>query len=500
MAIGATISRRILSMQSDERLVRLLREGEEEAFNEIVSRYRSGLTTFAASFVPFAIAEEVVQNSFVKAHRSLLADEREIRLKPWLFTIVRNTALNALDAERPTSELDEAIHSPGSAAGVESIVENNDELHRMIDAIMALPEKQRVALVKREVEGDGYAEIAAELDSSPTAVRGLIFRARTTLRESMGALIPLPLLQMMLAGSGGAAAGGAGTAAGTAVVSGAGIGTGAVVGGGAGAGITVKAVSGLTAVVVAVGGGVAVTGNGEGSGSGGTKAKAESANSASPGAAAADSGEEVTLSSQENPAVTGGGQPGAGSGPDSADDRDGDGREGERRGDADREGDGRRGGDGPGAGGTGGDAGGDKNGPEDGPGPAGGERPDDGGGGARHGDGDLHGDRSGGDRSGSSRPKGDRDASKPPPPSSGSGTDGSGSDGDKSGPRDGGTSGGAGGAGPRPERDRSGPGGERADGGGRRSGPGDGSAAELDDAELSDPTGPGLPELLTAAG
>ena len=100
------IARTALAAQSDERLVRLLRDGHEQAFDEIVRRYRGPLVAFATAIVNHDRAEDVVQTALEKAHRALLADDREINLRPWLFTIVRNGSLNLIRAEPVTDELD----------------------------------------------------------------------------------------------------------------------------------------------------------------------------------------------------------------------------------------------------------------------------------------------------------------------------------------------------------------------------------------------------------
>jgi RNA polymerase sigma factor (sigma-70 family) len=242
------IARRALAAQSDDRLVRLLREGHEPAFDEIVRRYRDPLVAFAGAIAGASRAEDVVQASLMRAHRALGADEREIRLRPWLFAIVRNGALNAVRDEPAWSELDseqrDDRRTPATA-------EEREELERLVDAICALPESQRQALVMREMEGVGHTEIAAKLKTSPTAVRGLIFRARTTLRNALGALVPLPILRWLLEDAAAAAA--AGAAAGGAGAGAAGAGGGALLGGAFG-----KAAVGLTAAVVAVGAGKAI--------------------------------------------------------------------------------------------------------------------------------------------------------------------------------------------------------------------------------------------------
>ncbi len=234
------LARRMLATQSDERLVKLLREGHEAAFDEIVGRYQLPLTSFAAAFIPFHRAEDVVQASLLKAHKAILGDDREIALRSWLFTIVRNGALNAIRDEPDWQELDPAYDGVPQPP---QIAERNEELQALVTAICALPEAQRRALVGRELEGEGHAELAAELGTSSTAVRGLIFRARTALRDALGAVVPLPILRLLLASS----------SAGSAGATGLGIGLGA---GGVSAGVKVAAA--LSTAALLVGGGVAI--------------------------------------------------------------------------------------------------------------------------------------------------------------------------------------------------------------------------------------------------
>lgn len=211
------IARRALAAQSDERLVKLLREGHGPAFEEIVRRYRGPLVGFATAIVSADGAEDVVQTSLTKAHSALIEGSREINLRPWLFAIVRNGALNAIRGEPRVDELDEALAAHSNPS---EIAEQRDDLDRLVVAMCALPDAQRQALVKRELEGVGHGEIAAQLGTTATAVRGLIFRARTQVRNAMGALVPLPLLRTLL--SQGTAIGAAGGGASAAVLGGAG--------------------------------------------------------------------------------------------------------------------------------------------------------------------------------------------------------------------------------------------------------------------------------------
>src|SRR4051794_10945252 len=101
----------LLRTQPDGRLVRLASEGSEAAFEaafeEIVRRYRSGLVAFAGRIASRDSADDVVQDSMVKAHHALLRGDRPEAPRAWLFRIVRNTALNDRRDKRVHDHLDE---------------------------------------------------------------------------------------------------------------------------------------------------------------------------------------------------------------------------------------------------------------------------------------------------------------------------------------------------------------------------------------------------------
>jgi RNA polymerase sigma factor (sigma-70 family) len=195
-----------LRAQPDRRLVDLVRDGYDAAFEEIVRRYRRPLDRFAAAFVG-GRSEDVTQDAFSKALLALRGSEAEIELRPWLYRIVRNTALNDLRARVPVAaELSETLPGARSAAAE---VEAREELRDLMDRLQALPEPQRAALVMRELEGLSHEEIAAALGVSGGAARQTIFRARAALREGFGLLVPLPVLRMLAdhGGEAGAAGG-----------------------------------------------------------------------------------------------------------------------------------------------------------------------------------------------------------------------------------------------------------------------------------------------------
>ncbi len=228
-----------LRAQPDRRLVKLVRNGYENAFEEIVRRYGKALGRYAAAIVSPSRAEDVTQDAFAKALLSLRGTDKEIELRPWLYRIVRNTALNDIrDQPPPTAELPAEI---GGAESPAETAERRAEIADLLARLRALPEPQRAAIVMRELEGLSHEEIAASLGMSGGAARQAIYRGRQALRNGVGMLVPLPLLQSLLSESGATV----GTAA---------VGTGAA----AGSGVALKA--GLATVLVAgsVGAGVAV--------------------------------------------------------------------------------------------------------------------------------------------------------------------------------------------------------------------------------------------------
>jgi RNA polymerase sigma factor (sigma-70 family) len=333
-----------LRAQPDRRLVRLAREGHDAAMEEIVRRYRPALVGYAARIVPAHRAEDVVQESLSRAMIALVEDEREINLKPWLYAIVRNRALNDLRDERshePMPDDFDGVRQP------QEVAERREEVASLVAAMGALPDGQRDAIVQRELEGRSHEEIAARLGSTPGAVRGLIFRARLTLRDAIGALVPLPLVRWLLgeassveaaAGAGGAAAAGGIAAAGAA----------------GGGGVAAKSGVALVVATLALGSGAALRDDGKRS-----AAQASDRSAAQQGEGSARL-RSVGEGSGSGPGASPNSGPSSNSGPGGGDDDGGEDNSGPGGGDGEDN-------SGPGSGGDKGD--GDNSGPGGGGGP-----------------------------------------------------------------------------------------------------------------------------------
>jgi RNA polymerase sigma factor (sigma-70 family) len=184
------LSSTLLRTQSDARLLALASRGYERAFETIVERYRRPLHRWCRQFLPEARAEDAVQTAFLKAWSSLRAGTQVSDLKPWLYRIARNAALdNARKAGYDYEELTEALRL---APAPETALERRRVMRETLTGMAGLPANQREALL-RTAAGHSRAEIARELEVSEGAVRQLVHRARTTLRAAATALTPLPL-------------------------------------------------------------------------------------------------------------------------------------------------------------------------------------------------------------------------------------------------------------------------------------------------------------------
>ena len=173
-----------LRCQSDSRLAALSREGQTRAFEEIVRRYRERLVSFVAAIVPAHRAEDVVQEALAKAHTSLVRSDAEIKLKPWLYTIVRNRALNALRDEPTHEHLDESFDGVAQPPEVAAQARAVDGADRATEGPAGRPARCTRPARARGPRSPMRSRPRSE--RPPGAVRALIYRARTALRDGAG--------------------------------------------------------------------------------------------------------------------------------------------------------------------------------------------------------------------------------------------------------------------------------------------------------------------------
>lgn len=181
-------------VDEDVRLMVAFAGGDEEAFDALFDRWSGRLLHFLERMVrDRAVAEELLQESFLRVHRARARYRPEARFSTWLYTIAGNVARNELrrpfrrsphdsaDAEREGEPLVLASQAPAT----DDIVDARRRSDSVEAALDALPERQRAALWLSAVEGLSYAEVAEALETTEKSVKALVHRGRVALTQSL---------------------------------------------------------------------------------------------------------------------------------------------------------------------------------------------------------------------------------------------------------------------------------------------------------------------------
>jgi RNA polymerase sigma factor (sigma-70 family) len=170
------------SLLSDERLVQRAAGGEEHAFAAIFDRYHQPLYRYCLAIVGDSQdAQDALQNTMLKVLRALPGEAREIKLKPWLYRIAHNESIDLLRRRRDTRELGAELVAPGPPPAEELSV--RERLRQLLSDLDELPERQRGALVMRELAGLDFDGIATALGTSPAVARQTLYEARLSLHQ-----------------------------------------------------------------------------------------------------------------------------------------------------------------------------------------------------------------------------------------------------------------------------------------------------------------------------
>jgi RNA polymerase sigma factor (sigma-70 family) len=169
-------------MLSDDRLAQRAVRGDERAFAAVFDRYHQSLYRYCLAVVGNSQdAEDALQNTMIKVLRALPDEERHIKLKPWLYRIAHNESIELLRRRRETRQLDPELATAGS--GVAEAAAVRERLRGLISDLDELPERQRGALVMRELAGLDFAEIGTAFGTSPAVARQTLYEARLSLRQ-----------------------------------------------------------------------------------------------------------------------------------------------------------------------------------------------------------------------------------------------------------------------------------------------------------------------------
>jgi RNA polymerase sigma factor (sigma-70 family) len=184
---------------NDEQLVARAQAGNSEAFAALFRRYRPAIARYAGRMLgDDARAEDIVQEVFLAALRSIDRLDRPAGFKPWLYRIAHNICVDHMRRNRRGEEVSmdagalpaaEEIRLFRQAPSTHAAVTQKEEFRNLREAFGGLPPSQSEVLVLRELEGLSYDEIAARMGITRASVESMLFRARQGLRFEYGEIV-----------------------------------------------------------------------------------------------------------------------------------------------------------------------------------------------------------------------------------------------------------------------------------------------------------------------
>ena len=179
------------SRPDDAELARRVASGDAAAFASVDQRHRKPLIRYARTLLRRSEhdAEDVVQDVLIRAHAKLRDGDGPDELRPWLYRLVRNRAIDEVRRARWGDEAlgDEALLAGDERADPDAMLRRKESIRRLVDDLADLPPRQRTALLARELDGQSAEDVAAQLGVSVAAAQMLATRARENLVKARAA-------------------------------------------------------------------------------------------------------------------------------------------------------------------------------------------------------------------------------------------------------------------------------------------------------------------------
>ncbi len=185
-------------MHADATLVQKAQANDRAAFNEIVLRYKSKVYNYVSRMTPNAAdAEDITQETFLRAYTSIRSFQSRASLNTWLFRIATNLCIDhsrktkahpfthSLSPEREDEPKETQRDVPDSALDPQRLMLNRELGAQVEIALRELPERLRTVILLYDMEGLSYEEIAAIVSAPLGTVKSRIFHARVQLREKL---------------------------------------------------------------------------------------------------------------------------------------------------------------------------------------------------------------------------------------------------------------------------------------------------------------------------
>jgi RNA polymerase sigma-70 factor, ECF subfamily len=192
--------------RSDVQLMLDVKAGDELSFELLLKKYRTPLVNFLYRMVKDqAAAEDLAQEVFLRVYRARKEYSPSAKFTTWLFRIATNLALNAIrdgryrqmqiSIDTPRDEDEPVIEIAAQETRADDRLIERERNEMIRGAILALPEKQRVAVILHKYEEMDYGQIGKILGCSESALKSLLFRAYETLRVQLALLVARPAAQ-----------------------------------------------------------------------------------------------------------------------------------------------------------------------------------------------------------------------------------------------------------------------------------------------------------------
>ena len=176
-----------MNAPTDRDLILRTRRGESEAYGELVERHQNSVFNVCYRLLhERAAAEDMAQESFIRAYERIASFDVERPFGPWIRRVAANVCLNMLESQRPTGELDEE-QAGDETQHPEATIEVRERSELIRTALSELAPQYRIAIELRHYQELSYEEIAAEMKIPLSAVKSHLFRARKILAEKLNA-------------------------------------------------------------------------------------------------------------------------------------------------------------------------------------------------------------------------------------------------------------------------------------------------------------------------